>query len=311
MKRFVYSLLILVLATNAVMAQPADRRITKQEYIDQYKDDAVREMLESGVPASITMAQGMLESDYGNSPLARYANNHFGIKCHTSWKGATFFQDDDEENECFRRYYSAKESFHDHSEFLNTRSRYNFLFDLKITDYKGWCRGLKKAGYATNPRYPELLIKIIEDNKLYELDQVKKMPEKPRKRPEVKEQPAPAMPAPEMAVHENGIKYVRARAGDTPYKLARRNGKGLWEITMYNDMSKDSPIKEGDIIYLQPKRKNAKQDFHMVKAGETMHDISQQYGVKLKHLYKKNNMARGTQPKEGQKLVLNSRAKKK
>ena len=146
--------------------------MTRQEYIEKYKDDAISEMHRSGVPASITLAQGILESGDGNSKMARVAKNHFGIKCHSDWKGKTFIQDDDTKNECFRKYKSVLDSYKDHSDFLKRR-RYAALFELKITDYKSWAKGLKKAGYATNPKYPQLLIGIIEANELYQYDSKK------------------------------------------------------------------------------------------------------------------------------------------
>ena len=165
------------LFTLQAQSQPAEPRMSRSEYIDTYRDQAIREMHATGIPASITLAQGMLESDYGNSPLAKYARNHFGIKCHKGWEGPSFIQDDDEANECFRKYYSAFESYRDHSEFLMTRERYAFLFDYKSTDYKSWARGLKKAGYATNPVYADMLIRIIEENDLHQYDHVKKLPD--------------------------------------------------------------------------------------------------------------------------------------
>lgn len=141
-------------------AQPAEYKMTRPEYVEKYKDIAIKEMLENGIPASITLAQGLLESDAGNSALAMYANNHFGIKCHKDWKGDTYIQDDDAKDECFRKYQAAEESFDDHSEFLKTRGRYAFLFELRKTDYKGWADGLKEAGYATDPGYAGRLIKL-------------------------------------------------------------------------------------------------------------------------------------------------------
>jgi len=139
------------------------RKMSREEYIDLYKDVAISEMRQYKIPASITLAQGILESGCGGSVLAIEANNHFGIKCHKEWTGGRFYYDDDEKNECFRVYADARESYHDHSLFLTTRERYNNLFTLKITDYKGWAHGLKSAGYATNPQYAPLLIKIIEE----------------------------------------------------------------------------------------------------------------------------------------------------
>ena len=147
----------IILSTSLLISQ----KNSADDYINQWKDVAVEQMHEYGIPASITMAQGILESSYGNSMLATKANNHFGIKCH-DWDGASVFKDDDKKNECFRKYNNARESFKDHSIFLSSRSRYSFLFELSTTDYKGWAKGLKKAGYATNPKYPKLLIELLE-----------------------------------------------------------------------------------------------------------------------------------------------------
>ncbi len=155
-----------VLCQVAALAQGTPQ----ERYIQKWAPTAVREMYRSGVPASITLAQGILESRYGLSSLASEGNNHFGIKCHKDWKGKSMRYDDDAKGECFRVYDSAEESFQDHSDFLRYRDRYKFLFDLKTTDYKGWAFGLKKAGYATDPNYPAKLIKYIEDYKLYEYD---------------------------------------------------------------------------------------------------------------------------------------------
>ena len=146
------------------------QNLTRLQYINKYKDEAIRQMHKHKIPASITLAQACLESNDGNSTLARKANNHFGIKCHNGWKGKGFKHDDDQKGECFRRYKNAEDSFVDHSYFLISGSRYNSLFDLKITDYKAWAHGLKAAGYATNPKYAQLLIDIIEEYKLYRYD---------------------------------------------------------------------------------------------------------------------------------------------
>ena len=178
-KKTFYIVISVLVGINTLLAQPAERRITREEYIETYKEDAIREMMKSGVPASITIAQGILESGDGNSPLAVYAKNHFGVKCHSGWQGESMRLDDDEKNECFRKYETVYESFRDHSNFLVTRSRYDFLFELKITDYKSWARGLKKAGYATNAKYADLLIMIIESNNLNQYDNYAKVP--PRK----------------------------------------------------------------------------------------------------------------------------------
>ena len=168
--------ILLLLACLPAMTHAGDiRKMTRPEYIELYKDDAVRDMQKTGVPASITMSQALLESNDGNSPLAREANNHFGIKC-SDWNGPSYIQDDDTKDECFRKYGSVLESYDDHSNFLKTRPRYASLFSLEITDYKGWANGLKKAGYATDPTYANRLIKIIEENQLFLLDQGQSLP---------------------------------------------------------------------------------------------------------------------------------------
>lgn len=293
-----------VIAQDAT-AQPAEYRLTRKEYIETYKEEAIREMLRVGIPASITLAQGILESADGNSPLARYANNHFGIKCHTGWTGERFIMDDDEKNECFRRYYSVYDSYRDHSEFLTGRSRYASLFELSGTDYKGWAKGLKKAGYATNPQYANLLIKIIEDNELYKYDEVKKVP---------KLDPEPAQVAIADKLEEydrairlqNNIKYTVVKSGDSFFKIAKELDMGLWQLYKYNDMHKGQQLDPGQVLYLQPKRGKGTADFHTVKKGDSMWMISQMYGIRLKKLYKRNNMEFGSEPQAGEKLYLRS-----
>ena len=166
-------LIILSLSIAASVSAQGDaghKKLTTEDYINRFRDDAINDMMHTGVPASITLAQGILESSSGNSMLAREANNHFGIKCHSDWRGERVYKDDDAKNECFRKYPTALASFKDHSRFLRERSRYAFLFDYRITDYKAWAKGLKKAGYATNPRYADHLIRIIEQHELYQYD---------------------------------------------------------------------------------------------------------------------------------------------
>jgi len=294
-----------------LLAQPAKGQMTQAEYIEEFKDDAIREMNRSGVPASITLAQGILESGNGNSPLARIANNHFGIKCHSDWKGETYIQDDDKKDECFRKYNDPLESFEDHSDFLK-KSRYADLFELKITDYKGWAHGLKKAGYATNPKYPKLLIDIIERNNLDQYDDpkmAKKMEqEAPLKKPSTTSVPVVASKRSssqhQVRLHENNIKFVEVQAGESIEDLAEEFNMGLWQFYKYNDLDRVERVPQDGIIYLQPKRGKAKADFHTVKEGESMWQISQEYGIKLKKLYKKNRMLEGEEPNPGTKLYL-------
>ncbi len=296
----------LLMGSLTAQSQPSEPRMSKPEYISKFKDHAIREMHVSGVPASITLAQGMLESDFGNSPLAKYANNHFGIKCHKEWNGPTFIQDDDAANECFRKYHSAYESYRDHSDFLRTRDRYASLFDLKTTDYKGWARGLKKAGYATNPKYADLLIRIIEDNNLGQYDLVVKLPE-----PEVavnieQEESAPVevLSARTVEVSDNNIKYVLAQGGETPASIAAANDMGTWQVLKYNDLRKGDVIYPGEIVYLQPKRNNAQVEYHTVAEGESLRDVSQRYGVKIKRILKMNGFDNSYIPTVGDRLKL-------
>lgn len=292
--------------SEAVFAQPAEKKNTPEDYIALYKDDAIREMQLFRVPASITLAQGMLESDNGNSALAVYANNHFGIKCHKEWTGETYTQDDDEKDECFRKYGSVYDSYVDHSEFLKTRPRYAFLFDLRLTDYVGWANGLKSAGYATDPKYATRLIDLIERYKLNEYDKLEGLtpvvaePQKPQGSTSVA---INAMQKREIFLNNNR-KYVIVKPGDTFMKIAQELDMGVWQLYKYNDMNKHYSLKAGQMLYIQPKRRKAQDEKCQVRPGQTMHDISQQYGVKMKKLYKYNNMEPGTEPKAGQIIYL-------
>ncbi len=286
----------------SVTGQPAERRLSRREYIEQWKDEAINQMNTFGIPASITLAQALLESGDGNSPLAKYANNHFGIKCH-DWTGETFIQDDDRNNECFRKYENADESYSDHSLFLKSRDRYAELFTYSTTDYKNWAHGLKKAGYATNPQYAYLLIQVIEENNLWQYDSEKTFAYKKIK-PETNVITSVGFRKHEIKVHDNNIKYIIAKDGDTPYKIAKEFDLGLWQIYKYNDLSKSEIIGNGDVIYLQPKKNKAKFEFHITDKGDTMKKVSQMYGVKLSKLYKRNGIKRGDELKPGTILYL-------
>ncbi len=300
-----FSCWMLVFACG-LLAQPSERKNTPTDYITKYKDDAVREMQLYRVPASITLAQGMLESDNGNSALAVYANNHFGIKCHTDWKGDSYHQDDDEKHECFRKYPSVYDSYVDHSQFLKNRQRYAGLFELKITDYKGWARGLKAAGYATDPRYADRLIDIIERNKLYEYDKLESLPSASSPKPNAG-QVTSAINGRQVFLN-NDIKYVIVKADDTFSKIANDLNMGVWQLYKYNDMTSSTALQAGMLLYIQPKRRRAESaETHTLKPGETMHDISQRYGIRLKSLYKLNRLEYGTIPKSGEVLHLRKR----
>lgn len=307
---------------SATLMAASDARITRSEYIGMWKDVAIDNMVNHGIPASITLAQGILESGDGNSELARKGNNHFGIKCHSDWNGKRVYHDDDAKGECFRKYKDARESFEDHSQFLK-RKRYEALFELDITDYKGWARGLKKAGYATNPKYADRLITIIEDNALYEYDMIalslmtggepvvsrsarKRNQSKATAERDSNDAFAGVNVSQKRSVQlsDNRIKFTLGKAGDTFESLAEELDMMAWQIRKYNDFSRSHKIQDNELIYLQPKRARAKTQTHILAEGESMWDVSQRYGVKLKRLYKRNDIPQGTLPAPGTKLRL-------
>ena len=263
---------IMLISLNKISSQ----NLTRKQYITKYSALAIKQMRQYKIPASITLAQGILESNNGNSKLAVKANNHFGIKCH-GWEGKKIFEDDDKKNECFRKYKSPLESFKDHSLFLNKYSRYAFLFDYKITDYKSWARGLKKAGYATNKKYPELLIKIIEDNKLNIYD------DKDVEIEFISE-------IRNIYMHPNRIKYVKSENQDTYMTIAKNLKIKLWQLQKYNDSKETNILAKGTIVFIQPKRKKGKVKVHTYNKNESLISISQFYGVKLKSLKKRNDL---------------------
>lgn len=291
--------LITLFFISGMHAQPSNQKLSKEDYIEAYKDIAIEEMNTFSIPASITLAQGILESASGNSTLARKAHNHFGIKCHKGWNGKTFHMDDDAENECFRKYNKPFDSFKDHSIFLSSRDRYAFLFDLDITDYKAWAEGLKKAGYATNPKYPQLLIKLIEDYRLYEYDKFYSPANyayhenKTTKitKPEGDDFKPITLSTGNRQVYENnGIKFIYARRNDTFYSIAQDFNIYTWQVFKYNDLKKKDKVVEGQMLYLEKKKSKGKQANHRVQVGETLYEISQNYGIQLKKLCKYNNL---------------------
>ncbi len=313
-------LLVLVAVLSTALSapgQPGTDRITAEQYIEQWKAVAVKKMKEHGIPASITLAQGLLESGNGNSELARKANNHFGIKCTPDWTGGKSYHDDDAKNECFRKYNDAAQSYEDHAKFLQ-RSRYASLFELKPTDYKGWAHGLKKAGYATDPAYPQKLINLIERYELYKLDQGVDVSYKPAAKADPKPAPSRQGRKPTVGgdvvtigagrsveVFEGRIKYVRAKQGDTFRKLADELEMTHGMLARWNDMDKEAPLSEGQRIYIQPKRAASKSaEQHTAKGGETLWGVSQQYGVKLAKLAKYNGLATDAKLNEGQRVWL-------
>ncbi len=299
----IYLILLLGIITTVASAQ----KLTGQQYAEKYKDLAIEKMKIYGIPASITLAQGILESGYGASRLAVSANNHFGIKCGSNWRGAIIRHDDDQAQECFRRYDNVDDSYRDHSEFLSKSARYASLFKLKTHDYKGWAYGLKEAGYATNPEYAQKLIELIERYGLNQYDRL----ESPRgiigqtiysgegHAPEV--QPMTGR----VWGRTNGVKYILAEAHDTWENLATEYKMNLQEILRLNDLKATIPIQNGDKIYIQTKKsKNKYTDIHAAVEGDTCLKIAQKYGVRLSALLKLNESLRGREPKPGEIISL-------
>ena len=295
----------------------------QEKYIEKYSAVAVEEMLRSGVPASITLAQGLLESGAGLSKLASEGNNHFGIKCHKGWTGPSMRADDDKRNECFRKYASAAESFRDHSDFLRYRDRYKFLFDLDLTDYEGWAYGLKQAGYATDPKYAGKLIKYIQDYKLYEYDVISTeeaaaVPEAPHKIEEPVAVPAdgsvnaPVQEEFHFALSRqlysvNGVPFVYAMEGESYKSIAKYYHLFKWELLRYNDVKKDATLLPGTIVYLQAKKKHtpAGLDQYIVEEdGEDFHAICQRFAVQEKAIMKLNGYSAPVQLQEGDQIKL-------
>ncbi|MDR1887015.1 MAG: glucosaminidase domain-containing protein [Prevotellaceae bacterium] len=304
--RGIIIVLFVCLGTN-IFAQDA-----KNQYIDKFKNLAVAQMKKSGVPASIILGQACLESGYGKSSLATEGKNHFGIKCHNSWNGAKMYLNDDLVGECFRKYKTDEDSFADHSDFLRYNKRYASLFDLKPTDYKSWAYGLKKAGYATNPKYAESLIKVIEDNKLYLYDQNVDI-----------QIPSPivlekiefenfVIQLNRKIYTRNDVKYIIANEGDSFESIADEFKLTKRQLLKYNDLDRKAQICAGQELYIKSKKKRSDSNFpiHIAQEGDTMHRISQRYAVKLKSLYRYNQMKSGDMPEEGQEIFMRNKMKR-
>jgi hypothetical protein len=317
-----FSLLLFSCRSSKVATTSPGTDGTTESYIRKYSDIAVDEMRRTGIPASITLAQGIIESDMGRSRLAREANNHFGIKCHNGWTGPTVRHHDDRKNECFRKYSNAEESYRDHSDFLVNGSRYDFLFELASDDYKGWAKGLKKAGYATNPDYANMLIRKIDEYDLHRYDSKNYKSEvvTPVAQP-LQADSAVALPdgkpvavrtgvrsLPERVLVNNKVQYIIVKESDTRESLEKELKLLSWELEKYNELPSDFGLTAGQILYLQPKRDRAEagKEYHTVKEGETMYGISQLYAIKVSKLYYLNNMKSGKQPEAGERLWLRS-----
>jgi LysM repeat protein len=321
MKYLFFFLIVFFFSAGNIFSQ----EMTPGDYVAKYKDLAIREMKRMGVPAAMSLAQGLLETENGNSDLVKKSNNHFGIKCKGTWNAETVSHDDDEQGECFRSYKSAEDSYRDHSNFLRGSPRYAFLFKLDPRDYKGWAYGLKKAGYATNPNYPDILIKYIEDNNLeqYTLEAVNEVPvfdaSKYRDDPEEKAVSAdtnmavPNIPADENnlssekgIVFINGSKAVRIPKGTSLLAVATQNNINLNRLLQINDLNKDGLLDKDQYIFLEKKQKSGAWDYYVVQQNETLYDVAQKKGVVLQSLCDYNNILPNAPLKPGEKILLHA-----
>lgn len=294
--------------------------MTTKGYIETYKNLAAAEMLRAGVPAAITLAQGVLETESGNSELVRKSNNHFGIKCKAEWVGESVYHDDDENGECFRKYDSAIFSYRDHSDFLRTRAHYAFLFSLDPMDYKGWAYGLKKAGYATNPRYPEILIKTIEDNRLNDITEMtlSQIPDYSIYQIEstkskftfvdksIKKINQIVEPSKLKAKTYNGLKAVYADSGMSMLAIATQYDIPLSNFLEFNDLITDGLLEKSCWLYLQRKREEGLLDRYKVKKNESLYEIAQSNGLQLSSLLAYNGLDEKDEVGEGTILSLKS-----
>lgn len=295
------------------------------KYIEDYKDLAISEMRRTGVPASIKLAQGIHETMAGKSALVLKSNNHFGIKCKTGWDGLKFYHDDDAKNECFRGYKSAEESYIDHSNFLKNSSRYSFLFGLDPTDYVGWANGLKSAGYATNPKYPGLLINLIET---YQLQQYTFMALAEIQIPNmVSSKPAPTknesviveQPKTNPVIYDantysygeikiNSTRAIYVEAGSSLFTIAQKYNISYKRLLEYNDLTGETKIEKDQLIFLQRKKKQSHRNYHIVGENETLHDIAQKNAIRLENLLEFNHLNKFQMPAVGEQLYLKTKS---
>ncbi len=305
------------------------QKISAEQYIKTYKDNAIREMKRMGVPAAITLAQGLLETENGNSDLLKKSNNHFGIKCKSSWTAEGVSHADDAIGECFRTYKDAEGSYRDHSNYLRGNDRYAFLFKLDPRDYKGWAYGLKRAGYATNLRYPEILIKNIEENNLqqYTMVAVNEVPvfdaSKYQSDPEEKafneivkskgssnnQQVNIVSNTSKEKIDINGSKAIYETKGRSLLAIATENNINLNKLLEYNDLQKDGLLEDDQFIFLEKKSKEGDKDFYIVQNNESLYDVAQKNGIRLQNLYEYNNLKGDENIFAGSKLNLKPTSK--
>ena len=307
-------------------------------YVNTYKAIAIAEEQRSGVPAAIILAQGLHESEAGTSELCKASNNHFGIKCRDDWKGPVVYHDDDARHECFRSYACAADSYRDHSDFLRSGSRYAFLFQLDPADYEGWAYGLRKAGYATNVRYSQILIKFVKDynlqqytliamGKLKPEDEVAlTMPGVPQVAPlaaasvqtdtvtvaggqtAAGDQVTPEVAYPEGEFTINRTKVVYARAGVSLLAIANQYDIPLGRLLEFNDLQQEDVLVKGQLLFLQRKRRTGSIPYHVVQAGESLYDIAQAEGVRFEDMLEMNQLTPGVQPAAGERIYLQGSA---
>lgn len=324
-----YFILISFVCITTILSAQNKKNATYLAYIEKYAEIAMVEQSRHKIPACITLAQALLESSAGQSELSISSNNHFGIKCHSNWEGERVYHDDDKKGECFRKYDKVIDSYEDHSLFLK-RDRYKLLFSYKITDYKAWAYGLKAAGYATDPQYPDKLIKIIEDYGLAAYTDSKKVKEAAEKydKQTVKETKTSVVSSEKSEIsdvnsevvefdalnmyiiHEvkktNNVAYIIATSTDTWTSVAKEFGLKEQELRKFNEYPKQTQMAEGMKIYVQAKKNKVsnKPFVHTVDYNESMHDIAQKYGVKMLSIYKLNNKEKWSKVKVGEKLKL-------
>lgn len=320
--------LIAVSFTLTFVAKAQDAAIVKQ-YIDTYKELAIEEMQRTGVPASIKLAQGIHETMAGTSVLVQKSNNHFGIKCKSNWAGESVSHDDDARGECFRKYTKAEDSYRDHSNFLKNSPRYASLFNLDPLDYSAWAYGLKKAGYATNPKYPVIIIRLIEDYHLqdYSLIAMGKMQREDiaavARQPgdqtadtiaegdtdtgiAAEEAPAIVYPSGEFKINETRV--IFGSKGTPVLVIAQQYNVPLNRLFEFNEMKQVEALPNDQLIYLQRKRRTGNNEFHIVRAGETLRDIAQLEAIRLESLLEYNQLKEYMKPAIGEKLYLRGAA---
>lgn len=329
--KLIATLLSAILLLSAAFGQSGNLRI--ETYINTYKELAISEMLRTGVPASVTLAQGILETAGGQSDLAAIANNHFGIKCKSDWTGETMSHDDDAKNECFRKYASVEDSYKDHSDFLRTRPMYAFLFKLDPTDYEGWAKGLKRAGYATSSTYAQQLIRIIVENNLQsytllamqrketgnDLAATGSIDQKEKQEDELADINITPIPVSKTSAEEkyksikyplhsvfniNDSKVIYAEAGTSLLAVANNYNVGLKKLLEFNDLDQTDILTSNQLIFLQKKAKKGAKDVHIVEENESVRDIAQKEGMQLSTIMEYNGLQKGMQPAAGEKIYL-------